>query len=107
MSISLAKLREVLFKQHYFFEDREARFAIAFNIVLQLLLIGMTSMILDGGVLGGICPYAAIGYWVAVTIIRFRRPIPTASDLAVIRAGYLPFCLVAFLALGCCEMLSR
>jgi hypothetical protein len=72
------------------------RQAIRSTLIQQLVILGLTSMILDGGVICCMCFYAALGFWTGVLLIRIRRPIPTKVDLAVIEGGYLPCCLIAF-----------
>jgi hypothetical protein len=75
---------------------RSYREAIRSTLFQQLVILGLTSMILDGGQICCLCFYASLGFWTGVVIIRVRRPIPTKVDLAVIEGGYLPLCLVSF-----------
>jgi hypothetical protein len=104
MSRSLRILRVVLFKRRGKRQPRSLKEAVRFSLLQQLLILGFTSMILDGGVLCCICLYAAIGFWTGVVIIRLRRPIPTTGDLAFIRVGYLPLCMIAFFCAGISHM---
>ncbi len=96
MNATLRLSREVMLKPRGTLRPCTYREAIRSALVQQVLIIGLTSMVLDGGTLCCVCLYAAIGFWIGVAIIRLRRPIPTAVDLAVINAGYLPLCLVSF-----------
>jgi hypothetical protein len=96
MRRSLKLLHAAMFKRRGLNWSPAYRKAMWSALVQQLLILGFTSMILDGGVLCGICFNAAVGFWTGFVIIWIRRPIPTAVDLAVIKVGYLLLCLIAF-----------
>jgi hypothetical protein len=96
MGGKLQLLRDVMLKQRCTTQPRTYREAIRSALIQQVLILGLTSMVLDGGGLFLICFYATIGFWIGVAIIRFRRPTPTAIDLAVINFGSIPLCLVSF-----------
>jgi hypothetical protein len=96
----LQVLRAPLFKQTSEHNKSPYRRAIESTLLQQFLILGLTSMILDGGAMCCICFYAAVGFWTGVIIIRARRPIPTRVDLAVIQGGYIPLCLISFACAG-------
>jgi hypothetical protein len=65
-------------------------------LVQQVLILILAGMILDGGVTGEICLFAAVGFWGGVALVRFRRPVPTRIDLILIEGSYIVLCVIAF-----------
>ena len=64
--------------------------ALKFGIALQLCLLVLTALVLDGGQLFRLCSVAATGYWLGVAMIVVRRKTtPTRLDLYFIRYGNL------------------
>jgi ribose/xylose/arabinose/galactoside ABC-type transport system permease subunit len=67
-------------------------------IVIQLLAVGMASLILDGGLCVSLALVSAIGYWTVVLMIILRRPqTPRPTDILIVRWLY-PAVLVLILA---------
>jgi hypothetical protein len=59
-------------------------------LVEQVLLLGLSALVLDGGRLFRVCAIAALAYGAASVLIVARRPAsPTSFDLALIRYGSL------------------
>jgi hypothetical protein len=59
-------------------------------LVEQVLLLGLSALLLDGGHLFRVCVIATLAYWAASVMIVVRRPVaPTSFDLAFIRYGSL------------------
>ena len=97
MRLSLTLLRDEIFKQRSIGPPHSYQQAIRSAVIQQFLILAFASMILDGGVVFALCFYAAVGFWAGFVMIHVRRPIPTTVDLAVIKVGYLPLCLISFL----------
>jgi len=71
--------------------------AVKSAVIQQGILLVLTAMILDGGVIFQVCLYAAIAFWVGFTMIWIRnRRSPKPLDLLLIEAGYPVLCVVAF-----------
>src|SRR5215467_3298335 len=67
-------------------------------LVQQAIIIFLSALILDGGVIAQICMYALAGYWGGAILLVFRRGAALShSDLALIRWGYIPVCVISFL----------
>ncbi len=55
----------------------------------QAVVLVLSSLVLDGGQIFRVCAIAALGYWIAVVVIMWRRPVsPTPTDLGFIRYGF-------------------
>jgi multisubunit Na+/H+ antiporter MnhE subunit len=66
------------------------RSAVRVAIPLQVVLVFLLTMNLDGGFLALIGLYAVVGFWIGAAIVILRRPRnPLPSDLTYIRWGYL------------------
>ena len=61
---------------------------------LQLILVVLASLILDGGISLGIIAFASLAYWAMVTPIFFRWSAPTRFDTWVVRYGFVAAILV-------------
>jgi hypothetical protein len=71
------------------------RNTINFAVAQQIIILVMTSLILDGGDSFRICGVAALAFWAGVGTIRFRRQIPTKGDIIFIKGVYLPLCFLS------------
>jgi hypothetical protein len=59
-------------------------------LALQTVIGVVALMILDGGGVAQICGIALLAFWAGVVTLIVRRPQrPSATDLSVIRIGYL------------------
>jgi hypothetical protein len=68
--------------------------AVSIQIVLGLVSL----MILDGGTIARICGIALVAFWSGVAVLIFRHPAsPSMMYLQVIRFGYFPVVVIAFL----------
>jgi hypothetical protein len=82
-------------------KDEARGFGLAFPLVQQLVVLGMASLILDGGVILQVFSYAALAYWVGVVIILFRRRKQlTPVDRIIIRVGFLVACALSVCLTG-------
>jgi hypothetical protein len=73
------------------------RNAITSAIVQQVIVLVLTSLILDGGDLLMFCLVACLAFWAGVAFIRLRRgQTPTKTDLILIRSSYLLLCVITF-----------
>jgi hypothetical protein len=72
--------------------------SIALAAVIQFLILGCASVILDGGALLHECAFAAVGYWVGVAIIGIRRGYrdPKPDDRRFVQIGYFVLLLITF-----------
>jgi hypothetical protein len=69
-----------------------SRYVPAFRLALieQVLLLGLSSLMLDGGRAFRICAIAVLAYWATSLVLAWRRPTaPTRFDLAFLRYGSL------------------
>jgi hypothetical protein len=65
------------------------RSAIRTSIILQLPLVLLMLILLDGGFLAKIGGYSMAGFWIGVGLVMLRRPRnPTRMDLLYVRWGY-------------------
>jgi hypothetical protein len=68
--------------------------ALAIQIIIGLLSL----MMLDGGQLAQVCGVALVAFWSGASLLIYRRPLsPSRIDLQVIRFGYFPVVVIAFL----------
>lgn len=59
-------------------------------LVEQMLVLGLSALVLDGGRLFRVCGIATLVYWTVAMLIVGRRPAsPTSFDLVLIRYGSL------------------
>jgi hypothetical protein len=66
-------------------------------VVLQVIVGILSLMILDGGDCARICGAALLAFWGGAVVLIWRRPVtPTKTDLELIRFGYLPVMIIAF-----------
>ncbi len=65
---------------------------------LQLVVGILSLLILDGGTTARICGIGLLAFWGGATCVICRRPRhPTRFDIALLRFGYLPLIVVAYL----------
>jgi len=65
---------------------------------LQVLLGFLSLLILDGGTTARICGIALVAFWGGAAVLISRRPhSPTRTDIELLRFGYLPLAVIAFL----------
>jgi hypothetical protein len=63
---------------------------VTFSIVLQIPILVLAALMLDGGRLLGVVSIATVAYWMVTLQIMFRRPAtPTRVDIVFIRFGVL------------------
>jgi hypothetical protein len=90
-SFAIMKLRQAIpiSKDH----DSPIFEALAVQVIIAILSL----MILDGGQVAQICGVALVAFWGGVSVLIYRRPhTPSRTDLQVIRFGYLPVVVLAF-----------
>jgi hypothetical protein len=69
--------------------------AVILAILQQVVLLGLSSLLLDSGRAFRVCGVAAIAHWVAIALILAARPSrPTRFDVVAIRYGFLPFVIL-------------
>ncbi|MFM8790890.1 MAG: hypothetical protein ACKOKG_04555 [Verrucomicrobiota bacterium] len=69
-------------------------------VVLQFILGILSLMILDGGDCARICGAALLAFWGGAVVLIWRhRHSPTKTDLELIRFGYLPVVVIAFVVI--------
>ena len=67
-------------------------------VALQALLGLLSALILDGGTTARICGIALVAFWGGAAVLIWRRPqSPTRIDIELLRFGYLPLVVIAFL----------
>lgn len=67
-------------------------------VALQALLGLLSALILDGGTSARIFGIALIAFWGGAALLVWRRPqSPTGTDIELLRFGYLPLVVIAFL----------
>jgi len=76
------------------------RKAIFSAVALQVIIGFLSLMILDGGACAQICGVALLAFWGGVMVLIWRHPqSPTYTDLQLIRFGYLPVVVIAFIVI--------
>lgn len=72
--------------------------ALQFSGLQQVIVIALTGLLLDGGVIGTVCFYAFVAYWFGVLLIWLRRRTKgfTKVDLFLLRWGFLILCLISY-----------
>ncbi len=74
---------------------------ILFSAVIQMCILTMGAMLLDGGQIFQIVGYAAIAYWVGFAVMFLRRGRSlTKTDRLLIRWGYLLLTFVSAFVTG-------
>jgi len=69
-------------------------------VVLQVILGILSLMILDGGDCARICGAALLAFWGGAVVLIWRHPhTPTKTDLELVRFGYLPVVVIAFVVI--------
>jgi hypothetical protein len=69
--------------------------AIKLAVLQQVILLILSSLLLDFGQTFRVCAVAAIAHWIAIGMIVARRPLsPTGLDLGIIRWGFVPLGIV-------------
>jgi hypothetical protein len=75
------------------------RSAVLFAGLQQLIIIGLASVMLDGGVMLLKFLYAFVAYWVGFSILMIqRRKAHSKVDIQVVQYGYLLLCVISFVA---------
>jgi len=63
----------------------------------QGIIMVLAGFLLDGGSTGQVCSYAVVAFWGGVAVILCRRAsVPTKSDLALVRGGFIVLCVLSF-----------
>ena len=71
--------------------------AIISALVQQCVVIILSLMILDGGVMVQTCLYAFAGFWGGAALLMVRRGAAMSRlDLSLIRYGFIPVCILSF-----------
>ena len=71
------------------------RDAVIFTLVLQIPLLLITALILDGGLIFKRVAIASVAFWILTLIIKIRRrPKLPDSDVLLVKWGYLPVLLI-------------
>ena len=64
---------------------------------LQVLLLLLCGMILDGGELGRMYVAGLVPFWAGTALMVWRRPQnPTRTDILMIRFGTLPLSVISY-----------
>jgi hypothetical protein len=72
--------------------------AVISALVQQAAVMFLSLMILDGGVVSQIRGYAVAAFWGGAGLLIIRRGAALSRlDLTLIRAGYIPVCMVSYL----------
>jgi hypothetical protein len=59
-------------------------------VIQQVIIGGLSALMLDGGVMAHIALLAILAYWLSVPMIIIRRRAsPTRGDLSFVRYGFL------------------
>lgn len=76
----------------------ELRRSLLFSIVVQLIILLLASLVLDGGHLLRMCLIAVAAHWLTVGIILARRRSAlTRADTFMIRLAFLIYIPIAYL----------
>jgi hypothetical protein len=76
--------------------DKSLRSAIAFGLIVQIILLIFSNLILDGGETQKLCAIGLIAYWMGVVTVFFKRQSsPLKTDLLYYRWGPLGLALLA------------
>ena len=71
--------------------------------LVAALLLGLSSLVLNGGLAIQVALMTSLGYVGGVAVIASRRPqAPTATDLWIVRWGFAPLWLAAQVAVPYC-----
>jgi hypothetical protein len=72
--------------------------AVKFTLVVQVILLFISSMVLDGGHTLRTVAIAMLAFWASVLILIVRNPRTAGKwDLVYVRAGFLPILVVTWL----------
>jgi len=78
------------------------------SAIVAALLLGLSALVLDGGLVMQVALMTSLGYLGGVAMIASRRPqAPTATDLWVVRWGFAPLWLAAQIAVPYCWRLME
>jgi len=67
---------------------RELQSTLGWGLLMQVVLLMLTALLLDGGYCGRICGCAMVGYWLMVGWLALRRRNAlTKTDAVLIRSG--------------------
>ena len=78
------------------------------SAIVAAILLGLSALVLDGGLAMQAALIASLGHLGGVAAIANRRPLaPTATDLWVVRWGFAPLWLAAQFAVPFCWRLLR
>jgi hypothetical protein len=76
--------------------------AILLSLFQQAVVLILGCLVLDGGALLQTCVYGIAAYWIGFCVIWLRRGAAvTKLDVALIRWGFIPLCIVSFFVTGC------
>jgi hypothetical protein len=79
-------------------KPRSLRNALLAAGVQQVIIFGVASIMLDGGVTLLKCIYAFVAYWVGLAILMIRRRRKLAkTDLEFVQYGYVALCVISIL----------
>jgi len=66
-------------------------------LVLQMPILVLSSMVLDGGGVAQVCFYAMVAFWGGVAVLHFHcRGALSRADLLLVRYGYILVCVISF-----------
>jgi hypothetical protein len=87
---------------------RELQSTFGWVLLIQVVLLMLTGLLLDGGYCGRICGCAMGGYWLMVGWLALRRRNTlTKTDTVLIRSGFLIWLAIVFLVEITLEYLSH
>jgi hypothetical protein len=67
-------------------------------LLVQIVLLALTALLLDGGYSAVVCGSAMTGYWLMVGWLALRRrQALTKTDVILIRAGFVGWLIITFL----------
>ncbi len=80
------------------FRLSELQSALGWVVLVQVVILMLTALLLDGGYCGRICGCAMGGYWLMLGWLALRRRNAlTATDAVLIRYGFIIWLMIAFL----------
>jgi hypothetical protein len=86
---------------------RELQSTLGWVLLMQVVLLMLTALLLDGGYCGRICGCAMVGYWLMVGWLALRRRNAlTKADAVLIRSGSFIWLAIAVLVEIALEYLS-
>jgi hypothetical protein len=67
-------------------------------VALQIVLGFLGFLVMDGGGVAQICGIALVAFWGGAVVLIWRHPqSPSRLDIELIRFGYLPLIVIAYL----------